>query len=660
MKRISLLVIIPLMLAVYGCSSSNDSAVTLTSTGKHPAGWVEIHGIEFSRNSTQCMSCHGSYKDPAASGGISGVSCFSATLNGITCHASGPGHPSGWEASDQHGRAGAMATPAANKGFAYCSNCHGDLYNDLPSRSCYTCHTKAPHPDKPWHGTTASGTNHVFPDPGNAPECAKCHTAGNNLTSPLLPSYATGAPGCFNATLCHGQDVGHPDGWEAPTQHGTTAKAAVSASAGFGYCRSCHGSGYTGAGAAVSCFSCHMTAPHSPKPWRGTLKHTSTDQSNAEFCGQCHRNGANLTSIAPPPLQPASTPSGCYNNTLCHGTAVIPPHVANASYLAGTAHGPDAKTNLASCQPCHATPASGSNPRFTVVKNNLPTGCETCHNAGTAHPTPWLPGRAGNPNPNTTTHATALALTTSCSLCHGAALTGGSGPSCMSASISGIRCHSSSPATNPTGCVSCHGQPPTGTAFPNTDNTHSEHHGFFATTNSACQACHNGHGMNFTTQIGTATHANGIADVTISTTYKAKPAGTPAITAGKSCTNISCHGGQTTPAWDETNAGNLINIDTDCVKCHEFGTAQYNSYNSGKHAFHVGEFGISCTDCHNTLTLSVNHFTRLDTPIMEGPASGTIGGGATFIPAGNWDPVAKSCVTAVCHGNSIAKFWLGI
>jgi predicted CxxxxCH...CXXCH cytochrome family protein len=230
----------------------------------------------------------------------------------------------------------------------------------------------------------------------------------------------------------------------------------------------------------------------------------------------------------------------------------------------------------------------------------------------------------------------------------------------MTASIGGIRCHSSSPATNPTGCISCHGKPPTGTTSPNTDNAHTEHHNFFATAEAACQACHNGHGMSFTTQIGTATHANGTANVVIIAAYKAEPAGTPAITAGKTCTNISCHGGQTTPAWNETNASNLINVNTDCVKCHIFGTTQYNSYFSGEHDKHVREKGIGCTSCHNTITLSVNHFTRLDTPAMEGPASATIGGGTTLIPAGNWNPSAKTCIapTSGCHDSNEAEDWI--
>src|SRR3990172_4429014 len=99
---------------------------------------------------------------------------------------------------------------------------------------------------------------------------------------------------------------------------------------------------------------------------------------------------------------------------------------AVGTFAAATAHGPLAKASLESCQPCHATPTFGSNPRFTVSNTNMPTGCETCHAATTAHPTPWLPGRIGTPAniANATSHASAGSFGTACALCHGASLDG--------------------------------------------------------------------------------------------------------------------------------------------------------------------------------------------------------------------------------------------
>jgi len=87
---------------------------------------------------------------------------------------------------------------------------------------------------------------------------------------------------------------------------------------------------------------------------------------------------------------------------------------------------------------------------------------------------------------------------------------------------------------------------------------------------------------------------------------------------------VSCHGGVTTPVWGSGS----INVDTQCTSCHIYGTAlatpEYNSFYSGEHDFHVNEENISCTQCHDTTALAVDHFTALHTTTMEGPASATV------------------------------------
>ena len=69
---------------------------------------------------------------------------------------------------------------------------------------------------------------------------------------------------------------------------------------------------------------------------------------------------------------------------------------------------------------------------------------------------------------------------------------------------------------------------------------------------------------------------------------------------------------------------------------------------SGQH--NINSSHRTCTNCHNTTTLAVNHFTTLSTTAMEGPASATIGGTGTSIPAGSYNPATGSC-TPSCHGN---------
>jgi predicted CxxxxCH...CXXCH cytochrome family protein len=562
--------------ALFACGKGNSNAPILDASGKHPADWVERHWIEFRQTlpvtaklaakvvgataaelaTSPCTECHGA----DLLGGITRVSCFTAQAqNGQACHATGPvtgSHGINWESPAQHGRLGAMAAPAISAGFAYCSKCHGSTFDNGNAVSCKSCHTTAPHPPRPWFGTTASGTSHVTTNPDNASECAKCHTAGANLL---------------------GQRIGA--------------------------------------------------------------------------------------------IAPAGTAPACFNGTLCHDTSTVP-HVQSAAFLTAVQHGPQAKANLSACQPCHAVPASGVNPQFNVPRNNMPvSGCEDCHKATTAHPTPWLPGRVGTPGntANTTTHASAGNLATACALCHGAALDGSGGngaPSCMSPSpVSGIGCHATSPAATSTGCTSCHGNPPNGTARPNIAGAHAKH---LNLSNVTCQACHFGAGANAVNNIaiGTAKHADGTVDMALldidpaSNSFKAK-IGNFSLNADKTCANVRCHGGQTTPAWTTTGT---ITVSTDCLKCHEQGSApqtpQFNSFFSGsiipginEHQSHLLKINpgtvrlVLCTDCHNIANLTnQQHFGGLATTGFTAPGS-TIGGPSTRITSYE---ATKRCATA-CH-----------
>ena len=178
-------------------------------------------------------------------------------------------------------------------------------------------------------------------------------------------------------------------------------------------------------------------------------------------------------------------------------------------------------------------------------------------------------------------------------------------------------------------CTACHGQPPNGSAYPNEAGAHATHQAL-AGVGTNCDVCHSG-----------ASH-NGTLDINIKAAYNAK-SGVAGLNPDGSdtCVNVSCHGGKMTPDWFTGS----LNVDTDCQSCHASGTGQYNSYYSGKHGKHSGR---ACTDCHNTSTLAVNHFGRLDTTTMEGPASATIGGGSTRISS--YDASTRICVG--CHGTA--------
>jgi predicted CxxxxCH...CXXCH cytochrome family protein len=196
----------------------------------------------------------------------------------------------------------------------------------------------------------------------------------------------------------------------------------------------------------------------------------------------------------------------------------------------------------------------------------------------------------------------------SCMECHGSDLAGG---------ISGVpcsQCHLNGSPYTLTGCTSCHGNPPSGSAAPNRAGAHSAHNGLPNVT-GVCSTCHQGAGS------GTPSHDNGTVDVALLSAYNSKN-GTIAHNADGTCSNVSCHGGQTTPVW----LTGTINVVTQCTMCHSYGTTQYNSFSSGWHNTHVNTQAIACSACHDATKLAQNHFTSLNTTTMEGPAAATIGG----------------------------------
>ena len=189
------------------------------------------------------------------------------------------------------------------------------------------------------------------------------------------------------------------------------------------------------------------------------------------------------------------------------------------------------------------------------------------------------------------------------------------------------------PAPGPdySNCTACHSQPPNGTSFPNRAGAHAVHRALPG-VGTTCAVCHTG-----------AAH-NDWVDLGFPAAYNAKSgaaADNPNGTA--TCTNISCHGGKTTPDW----ATGIINVNTQCTSCHAYGTGQYNSYASGKHS-KSAHSSQACTVCHNSTSLAVTHFTRLNTTAMEGPASATIGGSGTRV--NSYNASTKSCMPS-CHGS---------
>jgi predicted CxxxxCH...CXXCH cytochrome family protein len=179
------------------------------------------------------------------------------------------------------------------------------------------------------------------------------------------------------------------------------------------------------------------------------------------------------------------------------------------------------------------------------------------------------------------------------------------------------------PAPAPTNCTSCHGQPPAGTAFPNTAGAHAAHKAL-PSIGTNCAVCHQGYA-----------HQNGEIELGFPSAYNAKT-GAVIDNGDGTCSNVSCHGGKKTPSWWTGK----IDVNTQCTSCHASGTGQYNSYSSGRHSKHAG---YACIECHDTAKLAANHFNTLNTSAMEGPASGTLKSSLNYN--------GSSC-TVTCHGEN--------
>ena len=325
----------------------------------------------------------------------------------------------------------------------------------------------------------------------------------------------------------------------------------------------------------------------------------------------------------------------------------------------GANGGSKAVSDATSCSQCHGTDLLGGICKVSCFSASFQESNGTtvsCHPNGDhtlGHPASWGDPAGGDFHAVSTFNGVAVrgssSLGTTCGLCHATQASEtsvGSAPSCLSSDPKwGIACHSSSPAVNSQGCVSCHGAPPSGApsaVTPNRAGAHATH----INLGVGCATCHQNGGT------GTGKHGagDGLAYLNLSSGYQSESV--PFGYAAGQCSGVSCHGGQQTPLW----YGGEITVATDCKSCHALagaGLPQYNDYFSGLklgknlHDFHLNDPTgprALCTDCHDTNLLSVNHFTGLNTPAMEGDAGATIRADRNYLKA------TGSCV-ASCHPN---------
>jgi predicted CxxxxCH...CXXCH cytochrome family protein len=196
-----------------------------------------------------------------------------------------------------------------------------------------------------------------------------------------------------------------------------------------------------------------------------------------------------------------------------------------------------------------------------------------------------------------------------CQHCHGDDLNGSStATSCFAASYtngdgSTSGCHASGPGA-------AHELP-----YPNRNQSHDVHQSLTGIADN-CGVCHSGTGIDSTHHFDTAAPA----DVVLSSTYNAQTGSAAYNTPN--CSNVRCHGGQTTPDWGDTGS---IDVTSDCLSCHQINGGQYNSPASRVHTRgdHSG-FASNCATCHDAAALAGQHFVNLATTTLEGDPADTI------------------------------------
>ena len=213
---------------------------------------------------------------------------------------------------------------------------------------------------------------------------------------------------------------------------------------------------------------------------------------------------------------------------------------------------------------------------------------------------------------------------TSCGACHGATLTGGV-KSCET-------CHGGWK----TDCTFCHGGMANQTGAPPWDlqgmassgavGAHTVH--VTATAKSGALGCSLCHAMPANALTPGHIDGDGQAEVVLSDC-----AGGTYDPASGSCSSVYCHGnGSTTSTGGSaTWTGGALG----CQSCHTDGGL------GGKHALHLG-FGFNCSSCHN-----LNGAT-LAAPATHADCTKDVKA------AVGYDPAAKTCSTAGCHGT---KTW---
>ncbi|NIM48289.1 MAG: hypothetical protein GTO22_03370 [Gemmatimonadales bacterium] len=227
-------------------------------------------------------------------------------------------------------------------------------------------------------------------------------------------------------------------------------------------------------------------------------------------------------------------------------------------------------------------------------------------------------------------------------------------------------------------CGTCHGDTAgadaIAKAYPRT-GSYTESHAEHVTSNPdpGCSSCHNSDANGAAVGQGTygdeAMHASGAVNLifgaaggeTETVNYEASTAtyddvvGNGAATGTESCSNVRCHNGVTTPAFDATDGGTGDNIT--CGDCHAIPPASASV--AGSHSAHAS-VQADCANCHtNSVSYTAvgghadhQNLTVEIVPLGPGTYTDTVdtAGGVNWNVAGATHTDDGTCSSTSCHG----------
>ncbi|MFZ1376340.1 MAG: CxxxxCH/CxxCH domain-containing protein [Geothrix sp.] len=589
----------------------------------------------------------------------------------LTCHthihtaafntwtSSGATHPIPFYAGQTDNQGNAHLTTTSGIFTATCATCHATSGTSplATAPACNICHALA----DPTQVATGAGT------------CLSCHVGAPGLpTGPTGVTYPNivGAhdkhmalPTTLTCNTCHANagtgTTTHYDAANArvapPTGPATvsidaTFNAQSGGVAGFSVAAltcsstSCHGGLVTPnwrTGSIVSttqCTACHaINYGTTPSQYNDAIgrhawgTHSTSGTLDCRIChdmtlatpgAQNHFAELNTTAVSSTNKLPSTTIKYTLNNATYPITGAAT-YTINATYPEG-----DGGCALT----CHSMTHTDANNHWAMPKGS-----------GVAHPVPYLyTDLSSGGNQHQT--VTLADFNSECAACHDlGGVSTKSGPTCNV-------CHSlADPTAVATGagtCLSCHvganfkTQGPTGNAWPNLQGAHPTHLSLLTFTRttpalpasmtaSVCEACHvgsvpgdpaNTHYSNANKRLAGHPVA-GPASVSIDPTFNAKSgtAGTVASATAFTCSNISCHGGQTTPGWQSGTM--TVNATTYCIACHKITSGTATQYNdaTGRHN-NPNDHNQTCNYCHDMTQAkqgAINHFKYLDTSAVR-------------------------------------------